>query len=152
MKKIDYLIFIGLTISLVAFIYLTSITTSSQNLIVIENQGLIKKALNVTEANSERIIDNQHLIRQALNNTQRNSERIIENQKSILNISRGLQNDRDLLLEHSKEADHEQEENQNMIKELLNNTLKNQAGFAGEHDETQELIRQVIEMLGNDTL
>jgi hypothetical protein len=42
MKKIDYLIFTGLVVSLILFLYLTSLSSSSQNAAILQNQELIK--------------------------------------------------------------------------------------------------------------
>ena len=129
MKKADYLVFGGLVASLLVFLYLTSSGTSSQNITVLENQRLIKQALLITQNNSERIIDNQ---------------------LNIINLSKGLQNDRELLIGHADQTADELLTNQQLVSRLLNATLNNQTGFAGEHNQTQEMIQQVIDMLEED--
>lgn len=83
MKRIDYVIFGGLVISLVLFLYLTSISTSVQNTTVIENQKLIRQSLNETQQNA-------HIARDSAEVAKNNSELILENQQAILNLSHGL--------------------------------------------------------------
>jgi hypothetical protein len=127
MKRIDYFIFGGLTISLILFLYLTSLSTSSQNTTVIENQRLIRQALTIT---------------------QNNSERIIENQESILNISKSLQRDRDLLLEHSDITAQNlqgQDEFQNQLLNIINNNTGSNRNMTIQNREMIQFLRDTLD-------
>lgn len=100
MKKVDYVIFGGLVVSLTLFLYVTSLITSSQNAAILENQRLIKNGINDTRQNSERIIDNQRNIIK-LTNT---SAHVLQSNHDLLDEVERLNNQSimlfDLLQEH----------------------------------------------------
>lgn len=123
MKKIDYFIFGGLTVSLILFLYLTSLTTSSQNATVLENQRLIRQALTIT---------------------QNNSERIIENQKNILDISKTQDEFLNIINNNTASNRNMTIQNREMIA-FLRDTLDEE--FIAEYKQDQILTEQKLNIM-----
>lgn len=89
-KRADYLLFGALVLTVVIVIFLRLETFTSQNVTILENQRLIKQALNVSEQNSELILQNQQTIKRALNTTVSNSENLKRTQQAILDVNDNL--------------------------------------------------------------
>lgn len=70
MGKTDLLVLIGLILSLILFLTFATQNTSQQNQTILQNQALIKQALNVSAANSQLILQNQVAILELSNLSQ----------------------------------------------------------------------------------
>jgi hypothetical protein len=90
MGKTDLLVLIGLILSLILFLTFATQNTSQQNQTILENQRLIKLALNASQQNSELILQNQQAIKAALNTTVSNSESLNRTQQAILHVNDNL--------------------------------------------------------------
>ena len=90
MGKTDLLVLVGLILSLILFLTFATQNTSQQNQTILENQRLIKLALNASQQNSQLILQNQQAIKAALNTTVSNSESLKRTQQAILDVNDNL--------------------------------------------------------------